>query len=96
MSTLRAKLFGLLTVLFLIPSRLLAEGKISNEVLVADTRHLHGLEAWWGNLYNDSRVQFALLTIIVIPTSGVILGLIADQFMKRLGIDLKKRSLSEH
>jgi len=64
-------------------------------VIVADTRNLTGLRAWWANLYNESHLYFTLLTILVIPISGAVLGLIADFLMGRIGIDLKSRALRE-
>jgi hypothetical protein len=97
MRKLSAKLFGLLTLLLLFPAQLLAVGdEPVLIVLVADTRKLHGWEAWWANLYNEGHLAFALATIVIIPVCGVILGLLADLVMSRLGIDLKKRALVEH
>ena len=64
-------------------------------VLVADTRHLTGIRAWWGNLYNQSHIQFALATIVLIPLVGIILGSLADLGMRCTGIDLKSRVLRE-
>jgi hypothetical protein len=52
--------------------------------------------AWWANLYNESHLYFALLTVAIIPIIGVIFGLIADVVMKKIGIDLKSRELAEH
>jgi hypothetical protein len=98
MPKLFKKLYGLLALLLLFPAQLLAA--VGEEpglmVLVADTRKLHGWEAWWANLYNEGHLAFALATVIIIPTVGVILGLLADVVMSRLGIDLKKRALVEH
>jgi len=71
-------------------------GPVSPMVLVADTRNLTGIMAWWANMYNESHVQFTLLTIIIIPVVGVIFGLIADVVMTWIGIDLKNRELAEH
>lgn len=65
-------------------------------VLVADTRKLSGLMAWWANLYNESHLQFMILTIILIPLTGVIFGVLADIIMSWIGIDLKSRDLAEH
>ena len=65
-------------------------------VLVADTRKFTGWEAWWGNLYNEGHLAFALVTVIIVPVVGVILGSLADMVMSRLGIDLKNRALAEH
>lgn len=89
-----AKLFT--TLFLLLPVQLLAEEKATAIVLVADTRKFHGWEALWANLFNEGHLSVALITIIIIPLSGAILGTIADFGMSHLGIDLKKRSLSEH
>src|SRR5262245_13694888 len=65
-------------------------------VIVADSRGLTGLMAWWANLYNESHLQFTLLTIVLIPLIGCVLGLLADAAMRCIGIDLKSRELAEH
>ncbi len=58
--------------LLLLPSHVLAAGgeKASAMVIVADSRHLTGLTAWWVNVYNESHFYFALLTVLVIPLGG--------------------------
>ncbi len=65
-------------------------------VLVADTRKLSGIMAWWANMYTESHVEFTLLTVLIIPVVGVIFGTIADIVMTWIGIDLKSRELAEH
>ena len=65
-------------------------------VIVADTRKLSGIMAWWANLYNESHVYFTILTIVIIPVVGVIFGVLADVVMSHIGIDLKSRELAEH
>ena len=65
-------------------------------VIVADTRRLKGWEAWFANLYNESHLYFALFTVVAIPVIGLILGLLADFFMSKIGLDLKSRELAEH
>lgn len=65
-------------------------------VIVADTRKLSGIMAWWANMYNESHLEFMLLTIIIIPVTGVIFGVLADIVMNWIGIDLKSRELAEH
>jgi hypothetical protein len=65
-------------------------------VLVADSRVCSGWNAWTANLYNDSHVGFALLTIVIIPALGLLVGALAGCFMARLGINLKSRVLAEH
>jgi hypothetical protein len=83
--------------LLFIPELVLAAGeKADLIVIVADTRRLTGWQAWWANLYNESHTYFTAVTIITIPVVGLILGLIADFVMKRIGIDLTSRELSEH
>lgn len=84
-------------IILLIPELALAAGeKADLIVIVADTRRLTGWEAWWANLYNESHAYFTAVTVISIPVVGLILGLIADFIMKRIGIDLTSRELSEH
>ena len=73
-----------------------ASGPVSPMVLVADTRQLTGIMAWWANMYNESHAQFTLLTVLIIPIVGVTFGLIADVVMTWIGIDLKNRELAEH
>jgi hypothetical protein len=65
-------------------------------VMVADTRKLSGIMAWWANLYNESHLYFTILTVILIPLIGVIFGVLADIIMHFIGIDLKSRDLAEH
>lgn len=88
------KFLGLITVLLFFPAQMLAEG--NSMVLVADTRKLTGMEAWWANLYNEGHIEFVLATVIIIPLTGVILGTLADLVMSRIGIDLRNRVLAEH
>lgn len=73
-----------------------AGGGAAPIVIVSDTRKSTGIMAWWGNLYNESHMQFAIMTCILIPLAGVIFGLIADKFISGLGVDLSKRELAEH
>jgi hypothetical protein len=89
--------WGLITLTLLAPSfALAAGGKTSLIVLVADTRKLDGVMLWWANLYNESHLYFMLLTIVIIPVTGVVFGVIADIIMSWIGIDLKNRELAEH
>jgi hypothetical protein len=88
--------FGLMTVL-LMPGLALAAGpKAAPLVVVADTRKVTGWLAWWTNLYNESHLAFAILTVIIIPIVGLIFGVLADLVMGRIGLDLKSRELAEH
>jgi len=65
-------------------------------VIVADSRKLTGIMAWWANLYNESHFYFMALTVILIPVIGVIFGVLADIVMHFIGIDLSSRDLAEH
>lgn len=90
--------WSLMALILLSPGFALAAGG-GNEapiVLVADTRKLTGLMAWWANLYNESHFQFMVLTIIIIPVTGVIFGVLADWIMSAIGIDLKSKDLPGH
>jgi hypothetical protein len=75
---------------------LAAAKKVAPLVVVADTRQFAGWEAWWTNLYNESHLYFALLTVAIIPIVGLIFGLMADVVMNWIGLDLKHRDLAEH
>ena len=92
------KLTGLVVLAgLLLPEMVLAAGpKAAPLVVVADTRKFTGWEAWWTNLYNESHLYFALLTVILIPIIGLLFGLLADLVMSHIGIDLKSRDLAEH
>ncbi len=98
MRTFWKGIIGLLGIIaLLIPELVLAAGeKADLIVIVADTRRLTGWEAWWANLYNESHAYFTVVTVITIPVVGLILGLLADFVMKRIGIDLTSRELAEH
>jgi hypothetical protein len=93
----KALFAALLTGLLLAPAMAFAAGGGGAPiVMVADTRKLSGIMAWWANLYNESHLYFTILTIILIPLIGVIFGVLADIIMHFIGIDLKSRDLAEH
>jgi hypothetical protein len=99
MRKLWAKITGFIAIIYMFgSSAVLAAGggEIAPLVIVADTRKLSGIFAWWANLYNESHLYFALLTVVLIPVIGVIMGTMADFVMTHIGIDLKSRELSEH
>ncbi|MCX5889167.1 MAG: hypothetical protein NTY36_06915 [Deltaproteobacteria bacterium] len=98
MRRLWAKIIGLTTManLLLIGIASAAGPAAAPLVIVADTRNFTGWEAWWTNLYNESHILFALLTIVIIPVVGLMFGLIADVVMNWIGLDLKHRELAEH
>ncbi len=80
----------------LAPARLFAERGDSALVIVADSRRFSGLRAWWASLYNESHLLFALVTVIVVPAVGLLLGKLTSAAMARIGINLKSREVAEH
>jgi len=83
--------------LMLLPTLASAAGGGGSPItIVSDTRKLDGILQWWGNIYNDSHMEFTILTCIMIPVMGCFFGLLADVVMGWIGIDLKKRTLAEH
>lgn len=78
-----------------LPSLALAAQKKADVVIVADTRKLDGLLYWWAEMYNESHLLFAIMTMLIIPFLGCILGWLADIVMNHIGIDLKHRELAE-
>jgi hypothetical protein len=98
MRRLWTKIVGLgVLAILLLPEIVAAAGpKAAPLVIVADTRKFTGWEAWWTNLYNESHIYFALLTIVIIPLVGLMFGLLADVVMNWIGLDLKHRELAEH
>ncbi len=86
----------MVTMLVLAPSIALAAKKAAaNVVIVADTRRLDGILLWWAQMYNDSHLYFMLLTIVIIPITGCVFGMLADLVMNHIGIDLKHRKAAE-
>jgi hypothetical protein len=83
--------------LMLLPSLASAAGGSAPPItLVSDTRKLSGMMLWWGNIYNDSHMEFTILTCVMIPLVGCALGFAADFVLGRIGLDLTKRELAEH
>jgi len=64
--------------------------------IVSDTRKLEGIMKWWGSIYNDSHLEFTILTCVMIPLVGCALGFTADYILHWIGLDLTKRELAEH
>ncbi|HSO62836.1 MAG TPA: DVU0150 family protein [Desulfobacterales bacterium] len=98
MKSVVQKVFIALTTLWLSAPFAFAAGggDAAPIVIVADSRKLTGLMAWWANLYNESHLYFTVLTVILIPVIGVLFGVLADIVMHFVGIDLKSRDLAEH
>jgi hypothetical protein len=98
MRNIPSKLFAWIGMaVLMLPALAQAAGPAAaNIVIVADTRKTTGLLRWWGDLYNESHLYFAIFTVVLIPIIGVIFGTLADLIMSRIGIDLKSRELAEH
>ena len=92
------RVLAVVGLLVALPAQLLAVGgeKADAIVIVADSRHATGLRAWWINVYNESHLLFAVLTVIILPVTGLILGKLTGSLLGRLGINLKSRDLAEH
>jgi len=83
--------------LTLLPSLAAAAGGAAAPItMVSDTRKLDGILLWWGNIYNDSHLEFTILTCIMIPIVGGGLAFVCDFLLQCLGLDLTKRELIEH
>jgi hypothetical protein len=96
-STLRGTFFrAVLFSLVLVPFQLLAGEGGGKVVIVADSRRFTGWKAWWTNLYNESHLGFALVTIVIVPVIGLILGKVTGWLLARTGVNLKSRELAEH
>lgn len=98
MKTLFRRVTGLLLTMSLVlpVSAFAAGGGGAPVIIVADTRKLSGIMAWWANLYNESHIQFTILTVILIPVIGVIFGVLTDLAMHAIGIDLKSKDIGGH
>jgi hypothetical protein len=84
-----------LVLLALLPAQA-AEGGGERIVLVADSRRFAGWMAWWTNLYNESHLWFAVVTVVTIPLLGLVMGKLTEFVLMRIGINLKSRVLAEH
>ena len=82
-------------MLLWLPAKVMSEGG-QPLVLVADSRRFPGWIAWWSNLYNESHLYLALLTVVVIPGLALVMAKVTDFILSRIGINLKSRVLAEH
>jgi hypothetical protein len=93
--SLFAKRLAGLTLLAALPAWAASAGG-GRIVLVADSRRFSGWQAWWTNLYNESHLWFAVLTVVTIPLLGLAMGWVTSRVLARTGINLKSRVLAEH
>jgi hypothetical protein len=95
MKRLGSALMRVLVLAYLLlgsPVFLFAGEKAQPLNFIADTTGLSGMELWYADLYNSNKLYCALVTIIVIPVVGFILGSIADFLISKTGLDLKSRA----
>jgi hypothetical protein len=59
-------------------------------VNVADTRAMSGLSRWIADIYNGSLWIYALLVVGSMVFMGLVLGMLSDRVIARLGINLGK------
>ncbi len=86
-------------VLLMVPEWVLAAGggKVDMLVVVADTRLVKSpITLFFLDIYNTSPLGFGVLCVILTAILGCTLGLTADFFMSRTGLDLTSRKLIEH
>lgn len=87
----------LLWTFLLMPAAAFAVGSAGDRiVVVADSRGYPEWGAWLINLYNESHLLFAIVTVVTIPATALILGRITSWAMARTGINLRSRELAEH
>lgn len=65
--------------------------KAADLVVVADTRVLEGINRYLADIYNHDMWLFAVYAVLFTSLLGVSLGLLMDQIMKRIGIDLGRK-----
>lgn len=83
--------------LLLAPTLLLAGGgeKQGKLVHVADTRKLKGFNLYFADLYNTNRLLFTVEVVLITALVGLLLGVLMDFLVSRIGIDLRHRDEKE-
>ena len=72
-------------------------GNVEMLVVVADTRVVQSpITLYFLDLYNTNPLGFGILCVLLTAFLGCTLGLTADFFMARSGLDLTSRKLIEH
>ncbi len=60
-----------------------------------DVSGLHGASRWIVSLYNDHRLLYAFLTVAVLWTAGVLLGVGIEFLLRLLGRETERLDLNE-
>jgi len=63
--------------------------------MTAGAQPLEGWGRWWANLYNESHLLFAFLTVGLIVAIALVTAMLSNLLLSRIGIDLKSRVLAE-
>jgi hypothetical protein len=87
----------LLTVFVPEIARAAGGGGASMLVVVADTRRVHSqIAQYFVNSYNTSPIWFGIECLLITMVVGGTLGVLTDQIMRHIGLDLTSRELVEH
>ncbi len=74
-----------------------AGGSAEMLIVVADSRRVDsGWARYFVDSYNTNPLWFGVEVTIITALMGVTLGLITDQIMRHVGIDLTSRKIIEH
>ncbi len=89
----RLEAFAAAVIFFFIlfPANLFAAESERPLSFIADTKGLSGFWLWYANLYNTNKLYCALVTIIIVPVTGLAIGILADLIMNNIGIDLRTK-----
>lgn len=60
-----------------------------------DVSHLHGLSRRLVGLYNDHRLLYALVTVIILWAAGMLLGVGIEFVLRLLGRETERLDLTE-
>jgi len=80
-----------------LPVRAMAAGGGGEAIVfVADSRRYDGWQAFFTNLYNESLVQFTILTVITVPVFALLLSTLMGFLLSKTGIDLNSNAAGGH
>jgi len=63
------------------------EGELTQKV---STEGLEGFNLWFVNLYNDDRLIFALVTLVIMGLVGITIAFVTEFFLKMFGLEVSK------
>lgn len=68
------------------------EVTLSNKI---DTTHLSGINLWIAELYNDNRVLYAVVVVLVMAILGSLIAYVTDLMLQLFGINVGRISHRE-